>query len=320
MGVLTVVATLICWSSVPLFLRHFASTIDAWSSNGWRYGFSALVWAPVLIVLAARSRWRPGLWRAALVPSLFNTLGQICFAWAHYKINPGLLTFGLRLQIIFVALGAFVLFPSERAVIRSPRYLLGAALVFSGTIGTILLGDDLFESATAIGVLLAIASGLLFAAYVLSVRKYMHAVKPVVAFAAISQLTALCMVVLMLMLGERSGAAVLDLEWPQIALLLFSSVVGIALGHVLYYISIARLGVATASGVIQLQPFVVGAFSYLLFREMLHVSQWVSGAIAVTGAVLMLSVQKRIGRETARSGRAPASSMPQERELTGEVT
>src|SRR5262245_28336924 len=50
LGMVTLVLTLLGWASVPLFLRHFADLIDGWTSNGWRYGFSALVWLPVLIV------------------------------------------------------------------------------------------------------------------------------------------------------------------------------------------------------------------------------------------------------------------------------
>ena len=71
-GILTLVLTLLGWSSVPLFLRHFAHLIDFWTSNGWRYGFSALVWAPVLIVVMFRRQMPRGLWKAALVPSIAN--------------------------------------------------------------------------------------------------------------------------------------------------------------------------------------------------------------------------------------------------------
>ena len=52
LGIVTVVLTLVGWSSVPLFLRHFADSIDLWTSNGWRYGFSALLWLPVLLTAA----------------------------------------------------------------------------------------------------------------------------------------------------------------------------------------------------------------------------------------------------------------------------
>ena len=118
-GILTIVLTLLGWASVPLFLRHFADSIDAWTSNGWRYGFSALLWAPVLVIGFCRRRLPAGLWRAAIVPSIVNCAGQVTFVVAHYKIDPGLITFGLRSQMVFVAVGAYLLFPIERPIIRS---------------------------------------------------------------------------------------------------------------------------------------------------------------------------------------------------------
>ncbi len=293
---MTVLLTLIGWSSVPLFIRHFADAIDVWTSNGWRYGFSALLWAPVLVLGAARSRLPAGLWRAALVPSLFNAVGQVCFAWAHYKIEPGLLTFGLRTQIIFVAAGAFLLFPAERRVIRSVSYLAGVAMVFGGTIGTVMLGEAPPRGATALGITLAVASGMLFAGYALSVRHFMRGMHPVVAFAAISQYTAAVMVALMLAIGDRAGLWALALPGNQFEFLLLSAVIGIALGHVFYYISIARLGVAVSAGVIQLQPFLVAIASGALFGERLTPWQWGSGAVAIGGAMLMLAMQGRLAR------------------------
>ncbi len=298
-GVVTVLCTLLGWSSVPLFIKHFSHDIDHWTSNGWRYGFSALVWLPVVLVAWHRGKLPKGLWKAALVPALFNTLGQVAFALTFYKINPGLATFGLRTQIAFVALGAFILFPGERAVIRSKWYIAGLVMVAFGAAGTILLGKPI-EGATTVGVTLAIGSGLLFASYALSVRRFMTGMHPVLAFAAISQYTAAIIVTLMLVLGKRHGAAALDLPLEQFGLLLLSSVIGIALGHVFYYISIARLGVAVSSGVMQLQPFIVAVASYFLFGEVLKAGQWASGCVAVLGAVMMLAVQQRMARRALR--------------------
>lgn len=306
LGAVMVIMTLIGWSSVPLFLKHFADHIDAWTSNGWRYGFSALLWAPVVIVVAYRKRLPSGLWKAALVPSIVNSAGQVCFTWAHYKIDPGLLTFGLRSQILFAALGAFLLFPAERAIIRTPGYLIGMMVVVLGTAGAVLLGDEPVDFTHAAGVTLAIASGLLFAMYGLSVRKYMRGVNSVLAFAAISQYTALVMVIMMLTLGERGGLTALEMGGEQFFWLLVSAIVGIALGHVFYYMSIARLGVAVSAGVLQLQPFGVAVGSYILFSEILTIGQWVSGCVAVAGAILMLGVQRLITKKRVDPGLAMA--------------
>lgn len=346
LGVITVVLTLVGWSSVPLFLRHFAESIDFWTSNGWRYGFSALVWLPVLIVGRLKRSLPPGLWRAAFIPSIVNAAGQVCFTWAHYRIDPGLLTFGLRSQLLFVAIGAWLLFPKERAIIRTRSYLLGAGLLVAGMIGVIALdgaeggnggpaphadpaamtaqerdgshaphgasaageATSTHSDATAIGfergtraahlegVALAIFSGLLFACYGLAVRKYMDGINPVVAFAAICQYTAAALVALMLLFGDDAGWSVFVLGPDGFLVLLVSALIGIAIGHVFYYIAIARLGVAVTAGVLQLQPFLVAIGSLALFAEVLTPWQWVGGCVAVTGAMLMLSVQYRMSR------------------------
>ncbi|MFO0875147.1 MAG: DMT family transporter [Phycisphaerales bacterium] len=324
-GVLTVVLTLLGWSSVPLFLFHFSKSIDFWTSNGWRYGFSAILWLPVVLAVTVRGRLPRGLWAAAIVPSVANSLGQVCFTWAHYEISPGLLSFGLRSQLVFVAIGAFLLFPAERAVIRRAGYLAGLALLVAGTAAVLasgvleLAGDggDRHVQARAglhapmLGVVLAVGSGMLFAAYGLSVRKFMAGYHPVLAFAAICQYTGLSMVLLMLAFGSPCadgafaglrGMMALQLPAEQLLYLLLSAVIGIALGHVFYYISIANLGVAVTAGVLQLQPFIVALAQLWIFGEALTSMQWLGGAVAVLGAMLMLRTQQRavaVGRDAA---------------------
>lgn len=306
--------TLLGWSSVPLFIAHFSHDLDVWTSNGWRYAFSALLWAPVLIVAHARRRVPQGLWTNAIVPAVLNALGQAAFAWSFYNIDPATATFGLRMQIVFVAFGAYWLFPSERRVLRAPSSWAGIVLVLGGIAGTLLLADRSnlptnvagTTASYTIGVTLAVVAGMLFAAYGLCVRKFMVGYHPVTAFAAISQYTSLILVVLMLILARdpKTGSADFGMHafslgaWP-FALLLLSAIIGIALGHVFYYISIARLGVAVSSGVIQLQPFCVAVAQLMLFHKPLTNGQWVCGVLAVLGASMLLYTQWSISRAAA---------------------
>lgn len=310
-GVLTVVLTLLGWSSVPLFISHFAKTLDLWTSNGWRYGFSALLWAPVVLLGWRRGTLPSGIARAAILPALFNSMGQVAFAWSFYKIDPTTATFGLRLQIVFVAVGAYLMFPSERVVLRHPASCMGILLVLGGIGGTIFLapGATSKMGEHTFGVVLAISGGLLFACYGLAVRRTMHGFHPVTAFAVISQYTSIVMVALMVGLGRRSGLEAVDpavLPVSQFGLLLVSAVIGIALGHVFYYISIARLGVAVSSGVIQLQPFCVALGQFALFGNQPTGGQILCGLIAVAGATLLLGVQWRLTRRAEMSRPAAA--------------
>ena len=291
-----ILLTLAGWSAVPLFLRHFSHSIDAWTSNGWRYGFSALLWLPVVLIAARRGKTPVRLWSMALVPSVFNAIGQVCFTGAHYMIPPGLLTFGLRVQVIFVAIGAYLMFPGERRVVQSRGFIAGFLMVLLGTAGAGLLVENPFAAERLGGLGLAILFGAFFAAYGLSVRKYMQGVHSVIAFAAISQYTAGAMVLLMFVFGDNFGAGALQLPSDQMFLLLLSAVIGIALGHVFYYASIARIGVAVTAGVLQLQPFVVAMASLAIFAERLSLLQWIGGMTAVFGALLMLNAQRKFSR------------------------
>lgn len=310
-GFATVTLTLLGWASVPLFLRHFASSIDAWTSNGVRYGFAALLWLPALLWAAKKGTLPAGLMRRALLPSLFNCLGQVAFALAHYRTDPGILTFGMRTQIVFVGLGAAALFPAERRILQRPLFLAGMALVVAGSAALLLLGGA-FRGATAEGFGLAVLAGFLFALYGLAVRRNMHGAPPILAFAAISQYTAAGMVAAMLLFADRAGLGVLAMPRSEVTLLLVSAVIGIALGHVFYYTSIARLGVAVTAGVIQLQPFCVAAASYFLFGERLSRAQWAGGGVAIAGAALMLWVQSRSPVAAGEPGPAPGAITAEE--------
>ncbi len=288
-GVLCLLLTLLGWSTVPLFLRHLSAEVDYWTNNGWRYGASAIFWIPALVWAYRKKRLPSQIWRDAIVASLANIGGQTAFTAAFHEMNPGLVTFGLRTQLIWVALGAWILIPSERHIIASRRYLLGAAILMAGLLPVLLGGDASLNELNTKGLALSILSAIGYGVYGISVRKWMHHYHPVTAFAVICQLTAAGLIVLMLFFGRACGMYVPSLNGVILGELAISAFVGIAVGHVFYYVSIARIGVVITSGVLQLQPFIVGVCSFFLFGEMFHWWQWTAGAIAVGGAYLMLS-------------------------------
>lgn len=293
-GVWMIVLTLAGWTSIPLFLRFFADEIDLWTSNGWRYAAAALFWAPVVMRGAVCRTLPVGLWRRALIPAGLNAVAQVFFTGAFYHLDPAMAAFGLRSNIVFAAVGAAILFAPERRVIRSPGFLIGMFMVVGGTCGTLLLDDSFGDKSSGIGILYAVIAGALYAAYALAVRICMKGVPTLVSFSAISMYTAGAMVGLMLALGKGSGAAALHLSAGHFALLMVSALVGIAIGHVTYYMSIERLGVAVSAGVIQLQPFTVAAAAAPIFGEYLTIPQWCLGGVAVVGTIVMLVVQQRI--------------------------
>ncbi len=292
-GALCLLLTLLCWSTVPLYLRHLSSEVDFWTNNGWRYGASAVFWLPAIAWALWHRRLPAKIWRDALLPSIANIAGQAAFTAAFHEMNPGLVTFGLRTQLIWIALGAYMMVPSERGIITSRRYLIGAAVLVAGIVPILLGGDASIAGFNVKGTTLSILCALGYAMYGLSVRRSMGKYHPVIAFAVICQLTALGLIALMFAFGRDHGAYVPDLDPETLRDLAVSAFVGIAVGHIFYYVSIARLGVVVTSGVLQLQPFLVSAMSFVLFGERFQWWQWVAGVIAVGGAYLMLTCQGR---------------------------
>lgn len=309
-GIVLIFVTLLGWSAVPLFLRYFTDFIDAWTANGWRYGMSALFWVPAMLISFAKGRLPKEVWRAAIVPAAFNIAAQIFFALAPYYILPGMLTFLLRLQIVFVAIGAYILFPAERPVLRSPTYVVGVAVLFAGLIGLCFMGSTPPKGSTLTGIIFGISAGLLYGGYSLAVRRNMQKIHPVHAFGAISQYTAAGLLIIMLSLGESHGAKAMQLNWGQLGMLFASAMVGIAITHVTYYAAIARLGVSLAAGVILLQPFLCSAASFFLFDERLTGGQWLSGVAALAGAGVMLDTQRRLQTRKNRGDPIPPENRP----------
>lgn len=287
-GAVFIVLTLLGWSSVLLFLKHLTPYIDAWTANGWRYGLSALLWLPILVVGTRRGTLPEGIWRRAIVPAAFNCVGQVCFAWTPYFIGPGLAGFLLRVNIIFATIGAFILFIDERPLMRSPMFWGGLLLVIGGSVGTVLLGAAPIAGGTAIGVALGLLAGAFYGMYGVSVRYWMRGIPAMTSFAAISLYTAAGMIALMIPLGTRGGLGALDLSAFNWFILVLSALIGIALGHVFYYAAIARLGVAVSAAVVQLAPFICGAASVMIFGEILTLGQWTCGGIMLIGAGILL--------------------------------
>ncbi len=298
-GMLFVLATLFCWSVTPVFVEFFTDKVDPWTSNGWRYGFAALLWLPLLLVTASRRRLPERLFRKALVPGLVNALGQIVFVLAFYNTTAPMVAIGLRTQIIVVSLGAALFFAAERRIVTRPAYIIAIVMIVGGLVAAVLLGGDAaFEELDGFG--LALAAGTGYGLYALSVRHWMHGVNPLLAFAAISQYTAVIMLSLMFLLAQDFGAGALSLSPRLFSLFLLSAVIGIAIGHVVYYIAISRLGVAVASGVVQTQPVWVALISWaFLDQPGLSATQWIGGAVAIIGAMLLLWVQHTTRQTTA---------------------
>ncbi|HPA47221.1 MAG TPA: DMT family transporter [bacterium] len=283
---------LLCWSTVPLFLRSFIHEIDAWTANGVRYPIAALFWLGPLLYFSRQGRVDGIYFRRALVPTVFNLAAQSLWAWSPYFLEPALMAFLAKVSGVFAVLCSFLVFRDESKLLGSGVFWTGLLFCFLGFLGMTFLGPEIPRGTTLVGIIIILFCGVFFSWYGIAVRWAMTGVDSRIAFAIISIYTSVGTVVLMALFGEPSR--LFDMTQDRHVLLVVSALVGIAFAHVFFYIAIARIGVAITTGCQLLSPFLTAVGSFFIFHEVLTFGQWTSGAVLLAGCALLMWSQEKV--------------------------
>lgn len=284
-------AAILFWSSVPLLLRYFTHRMDAWTVNGMRYLFAALFWLPY--VLRHRHEAPPGrnIWKDALPPAAVHVVGQMLFGWTPYFNDATVMNFVGRSSFLFVTLFGFSLLPEERPLARRPLFWLG----FAGTafgLAAMYLGGLGTPSTSAAGMGLLVVTAALWGLYSVLVRRCMRGYSVRLSFGVISLYAAPGL--LALMFGVGRWQQVLHVGLPFLFLVWVSAILGIALGHVVFYRAIHALGpIASESGLL-LIPFVTAVLALLILGEHLTRLQWIGGLVLVLGCLALIGAKAQL--------------------------
>ncbi len=316
LGSLSLLASLLCWATVPLFLRSFIHEIDGWTANGVRYPLSALIWLGPLLYFHRQGYVKRVYLKWALLPSAINIAGQSLWAWSPYYLEPAMMTFLVRISSLSAILGSLLLFRDEARLFRSAFFWAGLGACLVGFLGLTFLGKEIPHGSTITGIILITICGVFWGYYGVTVRWAMEGVHVLISFPIICVYTSIGTFVLMLMFGEPSR--LLDMHAHRLLLLALSAVIGIAVAHIFFYKAIERLGVSISTGCQLLSPFVTAMGSYYIFREILTLGQWSSGTILLAGCGLLLYAQQRLhvvvhrghAKETAPGSGSPEAVSP----------
>ena len=297
--VLCCFAAVACFSSIPVFLRHFAGYLDSWTVNAVRYSIGALFWLPFTLVLSRRQGARhtpdrPNPWAAALIPAGCNLIGQIGFATCPYYATAPTIGFVIRSSLLFTIGLSFLFIPSERPLARRPLFAIGAAVCMAGVFmmyAQKLLAGGAAAGDQPIGLVIILATAAWWGAYAVSVRRYMHGYPVRLAFGIISLYTAAALVVLMLALGDYAKLTRLPgREW---ALLIGSGFLGITFSHVLYYKGIHGVGPVVANATTLAGPFVTYLTAMIFLSETMTAWQLLGGLTVVAGGLVLIKAKAR---------------------------
>ena len=290
LAALSCIGTLICWSSAPLFIKYLTGYLDLWTQNLLRYGAACLFWLPFLFIAAKKGQLPKVVWKRALLPFIPNIITQNLWAAAFYYIDPGFASLLSTTAFLWVIILSVIFFANERQHLSNRLFRLSIILSLVGLMGVMFFHPAFTHSYTIIGIAMVMLYGLIWGLYAVAVKVAFRGIDSRIGFSVVSIYTVVALFILTMFMGQPQKC--LEMPFGGWAAVVISGVTGIALGHVLYYISIRRLGATTPSLVQLAQPFIVVVISYFIFSEKLSVPQLVFGVVLVAGSALAILAKK----------------------------
>jgi O-acetylserine/cysteine efflux transporter len=309
-AVICLLASIICWGVPPIMLRYMAEqhiVPDGFTTNLIRYPVATIIYIPLLIIASRRGVRLGSFWKWALLPAGINIVGQTLFAIAPYYMHAGIMSFLLRLSTIWSTLLAFILFKDERFLARSPRFWLAAAMAIAGfTLMAIIgKGNIPIGRSDLAGIEIILICSIFWGLYDVTVRHTMGNLNPLLVFGVIGNYTSIGLA----LLGPAGDPSSLKhLSATHWVFLIGSAYIGIAAAHVLYYVSLQRLGVAVSSVTLLLSPFVTMVGSSIYLREELSRIQWIGGILLIAGSTLALLTRFKSRRVLANQEAVAAAT------------
>lgn len=299
LATLVCLATLIVWSTGPIFIEYLTGYLDMWTQNFLRYLAACLFWLPFLMTRFKKDLRNKRVWKFAVLPAVANVIMQSLWAAAFYYIEPAFIVLLSKTSIIWIAVFSLVCFDDERPLLGSRNFWLALVLSVIGVAGVLMSKEGFAQRYTAIGIVITLLCAAMWGVYTVFVKAAFKNIDSRIAFSVISIYTVAGLGILALFFGKpQESLNMPPLPW---ACVVISGVLAIGLGHVLYYTSIRRIGATIPSLVLLSQPFTVLAISYFVFGESLNALQWVFGVVLLAGAASAIRAQQHLKQKTPNS-------------------
>lgn len=274
---------------------------------------SAVLYWPLLVLAYRSKRLTLDLLRRCAIPAAFAFGGQVFWALAHYELQASEVGFLVRLSMVWAILGSMWMFRDERKLLFLPGFHLGVTLIVIGFFAMTYAGRQTEISVPGamvpaaqtsgnyvLGVIWILLCGALFGLYMVAVRQCLSNIDPLLAFGVVANYVSMGTLAGMLMLGDVGSIRTqTPFSWMLMAA---SSLLGIALGHIMMYTAVQRLGAAITSCCQTLMPFLTAAIASVILAEALTTGQWLGGSVMVVGAIVLLSLKHEISEKPNETG------------------
>lgn len=290
----------VCWSVAPVMIRatreHFSVLFQTFA----RYLVSLAVLWPVVLLSGGRQSSRRDL--RALLPLLPRILGiaaanyafQTTYTLAFYTLLPGYAALVNQSGVLFAAALALAFFPDERRILGDRLFQLGLAAAVAGVLVTILAGGLPSGGAVSageggsflLGVLSMLASAFSWALLGTLVKKWLHDVNPLFALSAVFTIvTPLFLLTDVAISGALTLPRASTVMW---VVLVLSGLIGVGLGHSLYYSAVPVVGVTVSSSLSLLVPLLAGLLSFAFLGERFGAARLAGAALVLGGCWLVV--------------------------------
>lgn len=267
--------------------------------------FRCLYGLPILALVGWYEHRRYGalpsraVWLAVIAGVFFA--GDL-LSWHHAvdAVGAGLATVLGNLQVLVVGLVAWVVLkerPPRPVLLALPIVLAGAVLI-SGVIGTGAYGAN-----PPLGVALGTFTALMYAGYLLVIRRGSDDLRRPAGPVAISTAsTAIVAIVVGSMLGELDPVP----AWPSHGWLALVGITSQSIGYLIISISLPRLPASLVSIILLAQPVATVILARILLAENPSVEQLLGVTLVVLGiAVATVPVGRMRDKATGRASKVP---------------
>lgn len=290
------------WALAPVFIRGLSATYDPYTMNLLRCTGAAVPLLAISLVAyrddlcAALANWR-GMVGLALLNVLQQTLWTIGCSGAGATVAQIV----SKLSVVLVIMFSFVLFHEERAIIKSPVYLLGTLASLAGVGLVIGGGSESMALALDFPMVALLIVAVLWAIYVVWGKHLVRNVHPVPMFTVLAVYTTIGFGLLMPALGSPSTIVSAG---PRMAVLAFlSGLLSLGMAHPCFHFGQKYVGSAFSISVVLLNPLLTFLVAQWFWAdERLVLVQW-AGAVLLLGGTFAVIY---IGRRVAVSARISA--------------
>jgi len=294
MGMMALLTALVSWTMSSPFVKYLVQNgYDPHTQNFYRYAAGTLLVMPFLW-MRLRQRKQNLSWslvRRCTGPAIPNIVHQVSWVSAMWWIYPAFAAFLTKSSVLFAAAMVFWLFPEERWLFRSARFVSGLILCLAGTAGLALWRPDLGSAEVNVGVALVLVAAAAWAVYSVSVKRLSREVGSTVSFGIVGVHTTAGLFLIALVWGDLGHWR--EASWQANAVLIGSGMLCIGLAQTMYYVALRTLGVAVCATMLLTTPLGTMVVSRFWFGEELTTGQLGSGLMLLAGGALTLLAKER---------------------------